>query len=201
MRIMTWTIVGLGNPGGEYVQTRHNAGRLVLEQFRVAHFFPEWATKKSYRAVVSVGDVGGATLRLVMPETYMNDSGQSVRMLVKNKEDALRLIVLYDDIDLPLGTWKLSWNRNSGGHNGVNSLIASLKTKEFLRIRVGISPVDADGTTNKPKGDDAVLKFVLGKFRESEMRLLTKVGTEIISAIPDIMTLDREHAMSLWNKK
>jgi len=108
---MKWIIVGLGNPGGEYAKTRHNAGRIVLDLFRESHDLPLWEMKKSYKALVSKGEVVGRDVLLLEPETYMNESGKSLTTLVKSKKQAAQLIVIHDDIDLPLGAWKLSFNR------------------------------------------------------------------------------------------
>jgi len=196
---MKWIIVGLGNPGGEYAKTRHNAGRIVLDEFHAISALSEWKFMKTYNALASAGEINDTQLLLLQPETYMNESGRSLITLVKSAPQAAQLIVIYDDIDLPLGTWKISWNRNSGGHNGVESIIARLKTKEFIRIRVGIAPTRDDGTIKKPKGEEAVIKFVLGKFRESELVVLKKISREIASALPTVFTEKRDIVMNRFN--
>ena len=113
-------VVGLGNPGKEYENTRHNAGRILVGMIE----------KK----------LEGSKIKFITPDTFMNNSGKAVAPLVKSKKDLAQLVVIYDDIDLPLGKIKISFNRSSGGHNGLNSVIKSLKSQEFLRIRVGITP-------------------------------------------------------------
>ncbi len=196
---MKWIIVGLGNPGGEYKNTRHNAGRLVLEEFRVAQNLPEREYKKTYQALVTKGEVGGKEVLLLEPETYMNDSGKSLVSLVKSKKQATQMIVIHDDIDLSLGTWKFSFNRGSGGQKGVESIAATLKTKEFIRVRVGILATTPTGKPKKPKGGEAVVKFVLGKFKEDEMVILKKVGKEITQALETLLTEGLDKAMNQWN--
>ncbi|OGZ20808.1 MAG: aminoacyl-tRNA hydrolase [Candidatus Lloydbacteria bacterium RIFOXYC12_FULL_46_25] len=196
---MKWIIVGLGNPGGEYAKTRHNAGRIVLDLFRESHDLPLWEMKKSYKALVSKGEVVGRDVLLLEPETYMNESGKSLTTLVKSKKQAAQLIVIHDDIDLPLGAWKLSFNRGSGGHNGIESIALVLKTKEFIRIRIGVAPRDDDGAMRKPKGEEAVVKFVLGKFREEEHDVLARVSKEVIPSIEMLLSSGLEKTMNTYN--
>lgn len=196
---MKWIIVGLGNPDGEYMGTRHNTGRIVLEEFRTEHDLPEWEEKKPYKALVSAGKVGKADLLLLEPETMMNNSGKSLLTLVKSKKQAEQLVVIYDDLDLPLGKWKISFNRGSGGHRGIESVMKTLKTKAFVRIRVGISPVSLFGKMKKPSGDDAVVKHILGKFTDSEMKELKKVSKEIINGLETLLSHGLEKAMGEYN--
>jgi PTH1 family peptidyl-tRNA hydrolase len=196
---MKFIIVGLGNPGGEYATTRHNAGRLVLEEFRLAHRLPDWEMKKPYSALATKGAIAGAEVLLLEPETMMNNSGKSLVTLVKSKKQAEQLVVIYDDMDLPLGKWKFSFNRSSGGHNGVESVARLIKTKEFVRIRVGVSPVSLFGKMKKPKGADAVLKFILGKFTKSELEVLHKVGTEVSRGLETLFRSGRDVAMGEFN--
>ena len=176
-------IAGLGNPGGEYEKTRHNAGRIVLEAIHAAHGFAKWTPKKLSEALVAKGEIGGTPVTLVEPETFMNESGRSLKKFVKNISDAAELVVIHDDIDLPLGTWKFSFDRGEGGHNGLRSISEVIKTRAYLRIRIGILPLDEEGKPKKPKGEDAVLKFVLGKFSATERKALDKMGQEVSEAI------------------
>ena len=147
-------IAGLGNPDQEYAGTRHNTGRMMLEFFRVRHNLPAWESDKKSKSLISKGEVGGEKVLLVEPETYMNKSGSALVYFVKAKKAAEKLIVIYDDLDLPIGTIKISFNKSSGGHRGLQSIISGLKTEGFLRIRVGISPVTAGGKIKKPKGEE-----------------------------------------------
>lgn len=196
---MKWIIVGLGNPGGEYIATRHNAGRIMLEAFRDAHDLPDWEMKKPYNALATSGKVKKADVLLLEPETMMNNSGKSLLTLVKSKKQAKQLVVIYDDLDLPLGKWKFSFNRGSGGHKGIESIARAIKTKAFVRIRVGVSPNSLFGKMKKPKGEDAVVKFILGKFTDGEMKELKKISKEITQGVEMLMSHGLEKAMGEYN--
>ena len=171
-------LVGLGNPGAEYEHTRHNAGRIMLG------FITDALENK---------------VKFLTPDTFMNNSGKAVVPFIKSKKDLESLVVVYDDIDLPLGTMKISFNRSSGGHNGVGSIIKSLKTEAFLRIRVGICPTTPTGKLKKPSGEAAVLKFLLGEFKKDELTELKKLSKKIALAIDTIFSESKEKAMSLYN--
>ncbi|MCE9585070.1 aminoacyl-tRNA hydrolase [Candidatus Nomurabacteria bacterium] len=172
-------VVGLGNPGKEYENTRHNAGRIVVEIIE----------KK-------LSDI---KIKFITPDNFMNNSGKAVAPFIKTKKDLENLVVIYDDIDLPIGKIKISFNRSSGGHNGVGSIIKSLKSQEFLRIRVGICPATPTGKLKKPKGEDAVLKFLLGEFKKPELDEIKKLSKKIAEAVETIFTEGKDKAMSLYN--
>lgn len=196
---MQYLIVGLGNPGEEYANTRHNAGRMVVEQFRKKNDFPEWTTDKNLKARVSKGTWGKDKVILVEPDNFMNVSGKSVAPLVKNAKDAERTIVVYDDLDLPLGGMKISFNRSSGGHKGMESIIKALKTREFARLRIGICPVTPGGKLKKPKGDDALLDFIVGPFKKAELDDLKKTVKKGAEALALILEEGREIATGKVN--
>ncbi len=196
---MQYIIVGLGNPGEEYADTRHNSGRMVLEQFRKKNDFPEWAVEKSLKALVSKGTFGKDKVILLEPNNFMNVSGRSVAPLIKNMKDAERTIVVYDDLDLPLGSMKISFNRSSGGHRGVESIIKALKTREFARLRIGICPTTPSGKPRKPKGEDAILDFIVGPFNKPEMEIIKKVTKKGAEALELILTEGREKATGKVN--
>ena len=193
-------IAGLGNPDEEYAGTRHNTGRIMLEAFRVRHGLPEWESDKKSKSLISKGEVAGEKIVLVEPETYMNKSGSGVAYFVKTKKAAEKLIVIYDDLDLPVGSMKVSFNKSSGGHRGLQSIISALKTEGFLRIRVGISPVTAGGKLKKPKGEDAVGKHILSVFKKPEQDILKKVSKRVGDALEMLVTEGREKAMGEFNK-
>lgn len=161
-----YIVVGLGNPGGEYALTRHNTGRMA------ANFL--------------VDKVKG--IKVFTPDMYMNKSGQAVAKVVKSKKAAQKLIVIHDDLDLPLGVMKISYNRGSGGHKGVESIIRALKTKEFIRMRIGIG-----------KNKD-VEKHILGQFKKSELEILKKVFKRASEAVSTIVEYDLTRAMTEFNK-
>lgn len=196
---MQYFIVGLGNPGEEYANTRHNAGRMVVEAFRKKNDFPEWSLDKSLKALVSKGSWGKDKIILVEPDNFMNVSGKSLAPLVKNAKDAERTIVVYDDLDLPLGGIKISFNRSSGGHKGVESVIKALKTREFARLRIGVCPTTPSGKLKKPKGEEALLDFIVGPFKKAELDEVKKVAKKGAEALALILDEGREIATGKVN--
>ncbi|MBU0999441.1 aminoacyl-tRNA hydrolase [Patescibacteria group bacterium] len=172
-------VVGLGNPGKEYENTRHNTGRILVSILE----------KK----------LNQNKIKFLTPDTFMNNSGKALVSLIKTKKDFKDLVVIYDDIDLPLGKMKISFNRSSGGHNGLASIIKALKSEEFLRIRIGISPATPKGIVKKPKGEKAVIKFILGEFKKSELEILKKLSKKVTEAVETIFNESKEKAMSLYN--
>lgn len=172
-------VVGLGNPGEEYEKTRHNAGRILVDLIE--------------------DKIEGLKIKFIKPDTFMNHSGKAVAPFIKTKKDLENLIVIYDDIDLPLGKIKISYNRSSGGHNGLQSIIKAVKSEEFVRIRIGLAPSTPSGKTKKPQGEQAVLKFLLGEFKKPELETLKKLSKKIAEAVEMIFTEGREKAMSLYN--
>ena len=136
---MALVIVGLGNPGKEYEKTRHNAGRMAVELLAKQESFDDFVFNKKANALVSEGKIGKEKVTLVLPETFVNLSGKAGSAFVKSVKAAKDLLVLQDELDLPLGTLKMVYGRGSGGHKGVESIMRALKTEEFTRIRIGIS--------------------------------------------------------------
>ena len=172
-------VVGLGNPGEEYKNTRHNTGRIMVSLIE----------KK----------LDGIKIKFVTPDNFMNNSGKAVAPLVKSKKDLKDLVVIYDDVDLPLGKMRISFNRSSGGHNGLGSIIKALKSEEFVRIRVGISPSTPSGKLKKPHGEKDVLKFLLGEYKKPELETLKKLSKKVAEAVEMIFTEGKDKAMSLYN--
>src|SRR3990167_4922321 len=172
-------VVGLGNPGVEYEKTRHNAGRILVSILE-----KKLEDKK---------------IKFFAPDNFMNNSGPAVAKALAGKKALKDLIVIYDDIDLPLGKIKISFNRSSGGHNGLNSIIKALKSQEFLRIRIGTALAAPSGKIKKPKGEKAVLNFLLGDFKKSELETLKKLSKKVGEAVEMIFTESKEKAMSLYN--
>jgi PTH1 family peptidyl-tRNA hydrolase len=172
-------VVGLGNPGEEYEKSRHNVGRILVNLIQEK--------------------IDGMKIKFITPDTFMNNSGKAVAPLIKSKKDLKDLIVIYDDIDLPFGKIKISFNRSSGGHNGLESIIKKIKSKEFTRIRIGISPSTPSGKLRKPKNEKAMLKFLLGDFKKEELATLKKLSKKVAEAVEMIFSESREKAMSLYN--
>ena len=192
-------IVGLGNPGEEYTDTRHNTGRMVLDQVRKAHDFSEWTEDKKNKALVSERKIGKEKMMLLLPETFMNKSGVSLKNLITSEKKAEHLVVVHDDLDLAIGKFKISFNRGSGGHKGVESITRAIKTEKYIRIRVGISPPNAKGVVKKPKGEEAVSDFILGKFKKPELDALKKVCKHISEAVSVLVLEGKEMAMGKYN--
>lgn len=196
---MSYIIVGLGNPGEEYENTRHNTGRIILEHFRQAVDLPEWQENQKLKTLISDGKVGKEKVTLLCPNTFMNKSGQVVTYFVKNKKQAEQLVVIHDDLDIPFGKYKISFNKSAGGHRGVQSIIKAIKTESFVRIRVGISGSTASGKIKKPAGEKAVLSFILAKFKPAETLALKKMSKDITEALKVMLEKGRETAMSQFN--
>lgn len=198
---MTWIIVGLGNPGDEYAETRHNTGRMVVSACAKAWKADDFMPKKIHQALVTKTVVGKTPVTLVLPETFMNKSGESVVTLVKSAKAAEKTIVVYDDFQLPLGVVRISFNRSSGGHNGVQSVIDHLKTEAFVRVRMGVAPATAQGSAKVPHGEAAIEKFILGPFKPADLTVLKKAIKVAIEGIELIIGEGREKAMSVVNGK
>lgn len=197
---MAWTIVGLGNPGSEYENTRHNVGREFLMAIAKKEGVTEWKVDKKLRALVAKGELFGEKVVLICPETFMNNSGAALKPLFDTKKKLERLAVMHDELDLPLGKVKLSFGSGPGGHNGVLSIQKALKSKDFLRIRVGISRSTASGKTKRPESDD-IVDFVIGKFKKPEEDALKKVRKTVGETIELIVTEGKDAAMNEINSR
>ena len=190
-------IVGLGNPGTEYEKTRHNAGQIILD-FILGKV--EWKESSGTKLLFYKDSIGNKPTEYIKPTTFMNNSGVAVlHVKEKHKLKLEDIVVIYDDIDLPIGSMKLSFNRSSGGHNGLESIIKKLKSQEFVRIRIGICPTTPTGKLKKPKGEAEILKFLLGEFKKEELAELKKESKKIAEAIEMIFTEGKDKAMSLYN--
>jgi PTH1 family peptidyl-tRNA hydrolase len=185
-------IVGLGNPGIEYQFTPHNLGFLVID--RIANDCGVEVRNRQCRALTARAEIRGEAVLLAKPETFMNRSGMSVRELVA--KHAVRpetdLIVIYDELDLPLGTIRIRQRGSSAGHNGMKSIIGALGTQEFLRIRLGIAP-------NRKVADG--VKFVLTPFRKSQRKTLDEVLDNATEAVTVILKEGPAAAMNRFNRK
>lgn len=192
-----YIIVGLGNPGAEYDGTRHNLGRMVLDACVKKNDCPDWIEDKKLKALVSNLKVGKNKALLLKPETFMNKSGESVRPLVKSKKVAETLVVIHDDLDLPLGKIKISFDKSSGGHKGVESIMKAIKTEAFIRLRLGISGETASGKIKKPQGEEKVIDTILGEFKKNETDELKKIIKKSVSALELIVAEGWNKAASL----
>lgn len=182
-------IVGLGNPGDTYEFTRHNVGRDTLEIFRAKHDLPAWQFDKYHHSLVSKGFVFEKEILCVLPETFMNLSGRALFSLISEEDN---LIVIHDDLDLPLGSIRVSYNRSAGGHKGVLSIINHLKTRNFVRLRMGIQSTDFSVTENTER-------FVLRPFTEKEKQTVADVQELASQALGVIIQKGRQEAMNEFN--
>ncbi len=199
---MTYFIVGLGNPGEQYAHTRHNTGRILLQMVAERFGFLTWEEKTKLKIDITDGIIGRRKVVAILPNTFMNHSGAAVKKYVTSKKKAEKLIVIYDDIDLPLGRIKISKGRGAGGHNGVTSIIKSLGTRDFIRIRVGVSPkVRGSSQPKKPEGEKKVLDFLMGDFKKQEYVALELLAKDVAEAIEMILTKGLETAMNTYNQK
>lgn len=195
-------LVGLGNPGLKYALSRHNVGWIVLDHLCSLVGLPAAIEQKAFSGRVTEGRIGGELVTVLYPDTFMNNSGTAVRKLVPH--DALKhLIVLYDDIDLPLGEVRVSFGRGSGGHNGVTSIIEKLGSKDFIRVRIGIGKVGfwpwEKGTTKRPAGGGALERYVLGNFTKKELDTIDKASVQILEVVATIVSKGHVVAMNLYN--
>lgn len=196
---MSYIIVGLGNPGEEYAGTRHNAGRIVLDLIRKEFEGADFEHDKKLNALVSEIKVGKEKIRLAAPETFMNMSGKAVAGLVKSKKAAEKMLVIYDDFQLPIGRMKVSYNKSSGGHNGLESVIKAVKTEAFPRLRVGTAAATAKGEARIPHGEDKVLKLILGAFKDEEMKTVKKLGKKAAEGVEIWIKEGRDKATGFIN--
>ncbi|HEY1042031.1 MAG TPA: aminoacyl-tRNA hydrolase [Candidatus Paceibacterota bacterium] len=199
---MAHVIIGLGNPGGEYERTRHNAGRMVVELLAQEEGFPDFKLKKSAEALVSEGSINGQKTVLALPEVYMNHSGKTAAGLVKSKPAAKKLLVVRDDLDLPIGTIKMTtFGRGGGGHKGIESITRALKTKDFAQLKIGISAHTPKGKLKKVAAGEDVVKLVLGKFKPGEDAELKRALTKAAEASRIFVSEGIERAMLYANTK
>lgn len=198
---MGYVIVGLGNTGKEYEKTRHNAGRMVVELLAKKEGFPEFELRKAAKALVSEGTIDGEKVVLVLPETMMNLSGKSVPSFVKSVKAAKAMLVIHDELDIPLGAMKMVFGRNSGGHKGVESVMRAIKTKDFARLRIGISGAGKKHQAKKPNGEEKVVKHVIGKFKPAEEATLKKALKKAAEAAQLFVTDGVEKATMVANTR
>lgn len=195
---MQWIFAGLGNPGSEYENTRHNVGRDVVLALAKKEAFTEWKDDKKTRSRVLKGELYGAKVTFLLPDTFMNRSGAALAPFGTSKKQIAQIVVVHDDLDLPLGTVKMSFGSGAGGHKGVESIQKALKTKDFVRVRIGISPSTPKGKTKKPDAEK-VPDFVLGVFRAPEKEKVKAVQKKIFEGLELLLTSSLGAAMTKTN--
>src|SRR5690554_758588 len=186
---MMYLVTGLGNPGEEHANTRHNVG------FRAVHLLSDTHNIKNtsykFRAMVARGKINQRDVLLAQPLTYMNKSGEAVKLLMRNYNiSPQKLIVVYDDLDLPTGRIRIKKKGSAGGHKGMDSIIRIMQTEEIPRIRIGI---------DQPPDDNGVIDYVLGYFKKEEEKLLKSALEKVVEAVETIFMDGFDEAMNKFN--
>jgi len=197
MQEMEFLVVGLGNPGAEYENTPHNLGFMVVN--RLAESGAIRVTRKENLSFVGLGEIRGRKVALAQPQTFMNLSGSAVRGLLERYElNPDRLILVYDELALPWNELRIRPKGSAAGHNGVKSVIGSLGTDEFVRVRLGIRPIDKTGAV-MPIGDGA--GFVLAPFRRAQKQEVDEVVGRGAAAVESILADGVEKSMAVFNRR
>ena len=188
----TILIVGLGNPGKKYEHMRHNAGYQAID--RLADRYGLSFTTKKFEGLNAKGQIDGHRVVLIKPLTFMNDSGRCVRKYVQfyKTDTAHDLVVLYDDIDLEVGSLRVRAQGSAGSHNGMKSIVQNLKSQEFARVRIGIGA---------PPAQTDLVDWVLGKIPKSDEGPLDEVYDHICDVMPVILDGDMQEAMNRYNRR
>lgn len=188
---MDFLIAGLGNPGAEYERTPHNLGFMVIDGLSARHSIR--VTRKENMALVGLGAIAGKEVALAKPQTYMNLSGPSLKALLERYELAAeRLVVVYDELDLPWMTLRIRPKGSSAGHKGMESVIRSLGTNEIVRVRLGIHP------GHRITGG---AEFVLGRFRRGQEKEMQETVATAVEAVETIIAEGVEKSMAMFNRR
>lgn len=186
-----FVFIGLGNPGKQYVRSRHNIGFNCIDYISQTYRIP--IVRAKFKAHFGEGFIQGKKVLLVKPQTYMNNSGESLREIVEYyKIDIDKLVVIYDDVDLDLGVIRIRPHGSSGTHNGMRSIIYQLRSDEFPRIRVGIG---------KPEPPQDLVSFVLGKLTTDEQKTMAEAIEKVGQSVAEIVVSGIDMAMSKYNGK
>lgn len=185
-------IVGLGNPGKKYKNTRHNIGFEILDSIASNEKFSSWKKKLKFHAEISEGSIVAEKILLAKPLAYMNNSGQAVSAIAQYCKISPRdIVVIHDDLDLPIGTLRISQNSSSGGHKGVQSIIDALGTEEFARLRLGIC---GENRAHTPAEE-----YVLENFTSEEKIKIEDAAKLLIEALEQVISVGAVEAMNEFN--
>ena len=188
-------IIGLGNPGKDYINSRHNIGFLLLKNLS-KKYDSNFTLKNKLKSWCSEFKINNCTYRLFLPNTFMNHSGDAVRSIVDwYKIDLDQLYIVVDDIDLPLGKIRYRRKGSSGGHNGLKSIIEKLQTQNFNRIRIGIGSPQSIKKTNNFN----TISHVLGNISSEEKLILDKVYHQVIESLEELNTKKEDYIISKLN--
>jgi PTH1 family peptidyl-tRNA hydrolase len=190
-------IVGLGNPGFLYARNRHNIGFICVSHLARTHKIT--FDRKQGHARTGIGRIGRYKVVLARPQTYMNASGESVSVLLKKLNiKPADLIAIHDDLDLPVGKIRLRLGGSSGGHKGIDSIIARTGTQDFYRVRVGIGRPEAENGSTDLK-EEAVIDYVLSDFTPEEKKVIDETIPRVSEAITYLLTAGLTAAMNKYN--
>jgi len=198
---MITIIIGLGNPGTKFKETRHNVGFMVLDKFAEKNNFPDFNLQKKYSTLISENIVEDDKIILVKPQTFMNESGKTAKELLKdNRSEETNLIVIHDDIDLAVGKIKIVKERGSAGHKGVESIINNIGNDGLIRFRIGIAgPASAEASAGKAKRTKA-MSIVLKKFSKTEQKIIDETINRTAQAINLFIKEGLEKTMGEYNR-
>ena len=181
-------VVGLGNPGKEYENTRHNVGYMFLD-YITNH--QEFKLNKKFKAMECELNIDGEKVLFIKPLTFMNLSGEAIIKYVKFHKLAMEnILVIQDDLDMPIGKYKLLFNHGDGGHNGIKNIVLNLGSKEFLRLKIGISKANID-----------TKDYVLGNFNKAENKILDDTFSKLNYFIYDYLNLSKDMLIGKYNSK
>jgi len=181
-------VVGLGNPGKEYNNTRHNIGFMYLDYI----FGDNFTLNKKFNAMEYETNINGERVLIIKPLSYMNLSGEVVSKYVNYyKINIYDIVIIQDDLDMDLGRYKLLFNHGDGGHNGIKNIILNLGSREFLRLKIGISKI---GTVDKKD-------YVLGKFSRDNMKIIDDTFSNLDNFINDYISMNRDILIGKYNSR
>lgn len=185
-----YIVIGLGNPGKKYENTRHNVGFMVID--KLAETYGISISKLKFKALIGEGKIGTKKVVLVKPQTYMNLSGEAVREIFNfYKEEPEKFLLIYDDLDTGLGNIRIRKKGSAGTHNGMRSVVSQLGFSDFPRIRIGIGS----------NGEKEIVDFVIGNFSKDEKKKIDEVISNVVKATECFVENDIDLAMNKYNKK
>lgn len=194
-------LIGLGNPGNEYIDTRHNVGFLILDEIHSAHSFSDWKKDPYLNALICTGTLYEKEYTLIKPLTYMNLSGTVIHTLLKRDTPLEDIVVVYDDLAYPFGIVRLAYDKGAAGHNGVTSLLEHAK-HPFLRIRVGIhSYIPGSREELVRLVGTARSDFVLKEFRPDEKESIPSIAKKVMLLIQSLDTFGIAKTMTDFNAR
>ncbi len=195
-----YRIIGLQNPEEKYISTPHNIGSDILKIIWEEYWtnFSNFYYSKSKNSDISEGVLDNKEIKIILPKTYMNLTGNAISKKISKKEIE-KIIVLQDDIDLPFGKIKITFGRGDGGHNGIKNIISKLKTKNFIKIKIGVCPLDTFGKCQKPSKDNLNKYLTTKKIPEKYLNQYPQIAKKIKEIISDIIKKDYIYAMNKYN--